>query len=230
MTFGPQQAPGAERVPAAADERPEIEHRPVHLKPALAPHQTKSERAQRPCAVRLGAVAWSEEATQEAGHIDIEERLGSPVHNGQHRARRVGADTRQALQLLARAGYDAAIHLDQLCEPLEGKRLLPPEPEWLERVLEAFGGGMREGGPRWVAIDEPAVGPGNPGRGRPLQEDFRHNDFVRLPARLAPGKGAAVSREPGEEPPAQPGERLDHLGRDLMWRANWLSHQAQSLS
>jgi hypothetical protein len=49
---------------------------------------------------RLDALGWSEEPTQEASHIDIEERLGSPVYDGQHRACRVGTHTRLSLQLL----------------------------------------------------------------------------------------------------------------------------------
>ncbi len=94
---------------------------------------------------------------------------------------------------------------------LKGQRLLPPEPEGPERVLEAIQGRLREGCPRWVALDEPRVGPHNPGRGGPLQQDFRDDDLVRRPARLAPGEGAAALLEPGEEAPAQPGDAIDRL-------------------
>src|SRR6266568_4722606 len=120
--------------------------------------------------------------------------------------------------------------LDRLSQMLECQRLSPPESEWPERVFEILQGRLRESHPRGETLDEPCVGPRDPGRGCPLQQHFRHNDLVRRPARFAPGEGAAVSREPGEEPPAQPGNTLGRLGRDLMWSANWPSHQAHSLS
>src|SRR6266480_1135076 len=94
---------------------------------------------------------WAEETAQEASHVDIQKRLGSPIHDGQHRARSIGADTRQTFQLLARAGYDASAPLDGQRELLECQRLLPPEPEGPEDVLELFRRRLREGGPRWVA-------------------------------------------------------------------------------
>jgi hypothetical protein len=142
------------------------------------------------CPVSLG---WAEETTQEASHVDIQERLDSPIHDGQHRARSIGADTRQTFQLLSRAGYDASTPLDRQRELLECQRLLPPESEGPEGVLELFRRRLREGGPRWAAIHKPWIGPRNPGRGSPLQQNFRDDDFVGRPVRLAPGKGAAAS-------------------------------------
>jgi hypothetical protein len=112
------------------------------------------ERAFRP---RLGPPARSEEPPQEPGHVHIEERLSSPVHDGQHCARRVGADPRQALQFGPRAGNDATVLFDGLRQVLEGQRLLPPEPKWPERAFEAIQGGVRERSPRRVALDEPGA-------------------------------------------------------------------------
>jgi hypothetical protein len=78
-----------------------------------------------------------------------------PVHDGQHRACCVGADPPQAPQFGPRARNDAAVLFDGLSQVLIGQRLLPPEPEGPERVLEAIGGRLREACPRWVALDEP---------------------------------------------------------------------------
>src|SRR5205823_2935381 len=110
-----------------------------------------------------------------------EEWFGSPVYDGKHRAGRVGADPRQALQIAARAGQDATALLDGLREAPERMRLLPPEPERSECVFEVLGERLREDRPRWVALDEPWVGPRDPCRGRPLQQDLSHNDLVRCP-------------------------------------------------
>src|SRR5258708_13886291 len=118
--------------------------------------------------------------------------------------------------------------LDRVREVLEGQRLLPPEPEWPERVLEALAGCLREGSPRRVALDEPGVGPRNLGRGSPLQQDFRDNHLVRRPIRVAPGEGPAVSREPGEEALAQPGDALDRLQWEFTRCVPWLFHDAHS--
>ena len=63
--------------------------------------------------------------------------------------------------------------LDRVRQVLERQRLLLPESEWPERVLEALAGCLREGSPRRVELDEPGVGPRNPGCGGPLQQDFR---------------------------------------------------------
>jgi hypothetical protein len=82
---------------------------------------------QRAFGFRFEALGWAEEPTQEASHIDIEERLGSSIDDGQHCARRVEADTRQALQVLARFG-NAAIRLNGLSQMLESLCLSPPEP------------------------------------------------------------------------------------------------------
>src|SRR5260221_42822 len=118
--------------------------------------------------------------------------------------------------------------LDRVREVLEGQRLLPPEPEWPERVLEALAGCLREGSPRRVALDEPGVGPRNLGRGSPLQQDFRDTPLVRRPTRGAPGEGPAVSREPGEEALAQPEDAFDRLQWEFTRCVPWLSHHAHS--
>src|SRR5258708_9424349 len=118
--------------------------------------------------------------------------------------------------------------LDRVRQVLEGQRLLPPEPEWPERLLEALAGCLREGSPRRVELDEPGVGPRNPGCGGPLQQDFRENHLVRRPIRVAPGEGPAVSREPGEEALAQPGDALDRLQWEFTRCVPWLFHHAHS--
>ncbi len=107
--------------------------------------------------------------------------------------------------------------LDRLSKVLECHRLLSPEPERPERLLGALGGRLREVSPRRVALDESGVGPCDPGRGCPLQQDFRHNNLVRRPARIAPGEGAAVSLEPGEESPAQLGDAFARLRCECTW-------------
>src|SRR5947209_4097553 len=118
--------------------------------------------------------------------------------------------------------------LDRLCEVPEGQRLLPPEPQRPERALEALQWGLREGSPRWEAFGESGVGPRDSCSSCPLQQDLRDNDLVRRPARLAPGEGAAIAGEPGEQPPAQPGDTRDRPRRRFIQCAYWPSHQAHS--
>src|SRR5260221_12566766 len=165
----------------------------------------------------------SREPPQEPSHVHIEEWLGSPVHNGQNRTRRVGADTSQALQLRTCTGNDAPVRHDRLCETLKRQHFLPPEPERPEHALETLQWGLREGSPRWEVLDESGVGPCDPDGGGPLQQDFRDNDLVRGPVRLAPEEGAAALLEPGEEPPAQPADTLTYLRSKLIGDTSWLS-------
>jgi len=65
-------------------------------------------------------------------------------------------------------------------------------------------------------LDESGVGPCDPDGGCSLQQDFRDNDLVRGPVRLAPEEGAAVAHEPGEEPPTQPADTLTYLRSKLI--------------
>nr|WP_236600287.1 hypothetical protein [Ktedonobacter sp. SOSP1-85] len=83
--------------PGFADERPEIEHRPVDLEAMLPFNQERREPVERSAALLPRQPDRPKEADQEPCHVYIEESFGPPVHDGQYRARRVGADAPQAL-------------------------------------------------------------------------------------------------------------------------------------